>query len=182
MKNINWFYFGLLFFLVLFFSKNANAQCEGTCTPTINCKSLYFTDQKNPDPCPIVFCFDQDLVCGGNICYSFAPICSEINHLHTPPFSQICFRTTIGEQPIVGCEGCEVKTTGIRIYRKFNSTGPYASITLSAAEVNSFMNLLNGTGGGIVINGLLNDCEGNVVPSHVQIGSNPGGPFYCILN
>ncbi|MDZ4667280.1 MAG: hypothetical protein SGJ00_05290 [bacterium] len=171
--------------LATIFSFNfAKAQCNGNCEPSMLCKDMTFSDFQNssePYPCPIVFCFDQQLVCGGIVCQSYAPLCSEIQHRHTKPYSQICYRST-GAVISENCEGCEIQTTSISIYRKYPGGSSFATITLSTTEITNLMTILNGGGGSLPIVGMLNDCEGGTIPSTVTVGTNPGGGLYCIVN
>jgi hypothetical protein len=186
MKKQKLFLKAILCFATLLIFNQANAQCNWNCEPTLLCKDMSLGDNQNPsepDPCPLVFCIEQQLECGGTICASYAEVCSEILHKHSPPYSQLCYRSTVGDSPDGNCAGCSMKTISVKVYRKFNGGTTFATISLTSTEITSLMNLLNGGGGsGVSFQGVLNDCEGGTIFSRVQVLGYPGGGFYTVIN
>lgn len=171
----------LIVFSILLSNQSLLAQngCSSGCNPTIEqkCVPLNFVDLQNPrneNPCDILICIEQNFVCNGEICQSFAPICSQIKHSHTGPISNLCF---LNEPLITGgpCEGCHLQTTSITISRVNGSNTNASIVVTNPTQIQNFMNVVQGLGGGFSAQGLMTDCDGNIVPTSFTMFAQPSG-------
>lgn len=153
----------LLFTLCLLLgTKLLSAQNEclgGTCVPFV------YVSQ-DIDPCPLEICIVQTLQCDNQPPEAIRT-CSTIEHLHVPPYSQLCYMA-------LTCPGCTLSVTEVTIRR--STTGE--TITLTGNDAQKFLDLASGTMSGVMILGTFYyNCNGQHISGEVlYLNTQPTGP------